>query len=160
MVRQARPCGVGPQRLRPSRLQRSRSFSFSLSLSIFLSLPTPSSSSSCPVLSLPSSSPPPRRGHAARLHRPPELPRPGEGHPALLQRLRPPARSRSQKRVSAVVGSVRPWRVPRAGPGPSMSRRLPRGAGARWRPGEGAERGERGFVPGPRHCAAAAAAAA
>lgn len=125
MVRQARPCGAGPQRLRPSRRSRSRSFSVSLSLSLFLfSLPSPSS----PFLFLPSS-PHPRRGHAARLYRPLELPRPGEGHPALLQRLRPPARGRSQKRVSERRRSAGP------GPGPSMSRPLPRGAGARWRPG-------------------------
>lgn len=66
---------------------------------------------SSPSRSLPPSSPslpsplpsPSGRGHAARLHRPPELPRPGEGHPALLQRLWPPARGRPQKRVSAAL---------------------------------------------------------
>lgn len=42
---------------------------------------------------------PARHGHAARLHRTPELQRPGEGHPALFQWLWPPPRSRSQKWV-------------------------------------------------------------
>lgn len=75
-----------------------------------MGLPAPSPRAPLPrvrflllLLLLPSPSLPPGRGHAARLHRPPELPRPGEGHPALLQRLWPPARGRPQKRVSAVL---------------------------------------------------------
>lgn len=89
-----------------------------LSLSLFLSpsLSSPFSFFSSPS-PFPSPPPPPfRRGHAARLYRPPELPRPGEGHPALLQRLWPPARGRPQKRVSAVPrpkGRHRPADAPR-----------------------------------------------
>lgn len=40
-----------------------------------------------------------RHGHAARLHRTPELQRPGEGHTALFQWLWPTPRSRPKKRV-------------------------------------------------------------
>lgn len=145
MVRQARPCGAGPQHFRILRRQRSRSFSLSLFLSLFLPLPLLP-----PLLSSPSLSPPPRRGHAARLHWPPELSCPGEGHPALLQRLRPPARGRSQKRVSASVRAPLP-RAP-GRPGPSMSRPLPRGAGARWRPGGSGAGGPR-HRPGASACA-------
>lgn len=75
-----------------SRASSSLLASFYSSLSLF-------------ILSLPSPPPSPSgRGYAARVHRPPELPRPGEGHSAFLQRLWPPARGRPQKRVSAVRG--------------------------------------------------------
>lgn len=79
---------------------------------------------------------PTRHGHAARLHRTPELQRPREGHPALFQRLRPPPRDRPQKWVrfrgvrglprrrrrrlrAKQQGTVRRARDRRARPGPA-----------------------------------------
>lgn len=85
------------------RASRSPLASFSLSPLLFL------------LLSLPSPLPSPSgRGYAARVHRPSELPCPGEGHPAFLQRLRPPARGRPQKRVSAVSRPGAAWERPGA----------------------------------------------
>lgn len=82
----------------------------------------------CPAARRTSASPrePTRHGHAARLHRTPELQCPREGHPTLFQRLRPPPRNRPQKWVSRIWGSA-----PRGGGSPPKDR-VDRGHGAAW----------------------------
>lgn len=77
----------------------------------------------CPAARRTSASPrePTRHGHAARLHRTPELQCPREGHPTLFQRLRPPPRNRPQKWVSRIWGSA-----PRGGGSPPQGPSRPR----------------------------------